>query len=258
MRTTFSIFSDAVFSAFTTFLLSLVILNYYVDRPYSLVFATCFGLIISIIVYKRLSEKTRVAKLNKKERLAVSNMVSALNLYTKAEQNQLFLRALENANYTAEKRNGGLYLSEYSVAIFPCFGFNAVDKTAVVKAFNYINKSYTAYILAGEFSKDILQFIERFDGKIKAIDGVKVYGFLNKQGCLPKTKIDLTEKDRPHINLTALFDRKKAKRFLLFGILFLFMSYLVPIKLYYVIFGCIFLIYSLICRFYGKTNTVPA
>ena len=254
MRTTLSIFSDTVFSAFTTFLLSLVILNYYIDRPFSLIFSICFGVLISIIAYKRLCEKNQAVKLNKKQRQEVFNTVSALNLYTLTEQINLFSHALNSANYTVTKRKNAIYLNQFSVAIFPCFGFKAVDKTTVVKVFNCIDKGDTAYIWAGDFSKDILDFISRFDGRIKGVDGIKAYDFLSKHGCLPHTKIDITKKPNKKFNISIFLDRKKAKRFLLFGVLFVLMSYFVPIKLYYIIFGCVFLIFSLLCRFYGKTE----
>ena len=48
---------------------------------------------------------------------------------------------------------------------------------------------------------------------------------------------------------------ENAKKFFIFGATFCAMSFFVPIKLYYTIFGCLMLITSVVLTFFGKKTT---
>ena len=81
------------------------------------------------------------------------------------------------------------------------------------------------------------------------------YNFLKEKNALPQTNVDFSDK-KLHLPCAVnnFFQRKNAKRFLSFGAMLLLFSFIVPIKIYYILFGCAFLTFSLVCRLFGKTN----
>ena len=132
------------------------------------------------------------------------------------------------------------------------FSFDNVTKSDVVKIFNQLKSGQSAYILCQDLPSATRDFILKFNGKINAVDKVKVYEFLIETNSLPQTKVGTEEflKQKPRAKLNLLQKNKYAK-YLLFGLSFLLMSFLVPIKLYYIIIGCLFLILSILSKLFG-------
>ncbi|MBQ9734995.1 MAG: hypothetical protein IJV95_03950 [Clostridia bacterium] len=243
---------DTLFTTFIFFLLSFIILNYYIERQFAIAFSLILSVPVAMIVFKRLTTNVNKKRIKKDKLSAVERTANALGFYTTTERNELFLRAVTRAGYTAVRKRGGIFIDGKNSALFIRFGFNDVDKTDVVKIFNSIKSTEKAYILSKDFSQEILDFISRFDGRIIAVDGEKVYDFLKSQDCLPKDKLPFsTNKITKERLRLAFLDAKKAKRYFTFGLLFLLTSSFVPIKLYYVVFGCIFLIFALILKLFG-------
>ncbi len=243
---------DTIFTTFIFFLLTFILLYYFIERRFAIAFSLILSVPISMIIFKRLNVKSGKNKIKKQKLVAVENTCTALGFYTTTERNELFAKAVTRLGYAVTRKRGGIFIDGKNSALFIRFGFNAVDKTDVVKIFNSIKSTEKAYILAPNFSQDILNFIARFGSRIIAVDGEKVYDFLNKTNCLPKEKLPPTSNKLTKENFRIAFlDAKKAKRYFTFGLLFLLMSYFVPIKIYYVIFGCIFLIFALVLKLFG-------
>lgn len=255
MKASIAFIFDVCFSAFVSFILSFVLLNYFVKKPFSVIFSVCLALLITLIVAKKLSSEYAQTRLKKAERQTLEIMTAQLSLYTQTEINDLFEKAINKAGYDTERKKGVIFIKNENCAVFIRFGFDGVTKTDVVKAFNSINRTEKVYIFAPSFSAEIQSFISRFNGEVIAVDKIKTYKFLNEYESLPKQKYPFSVK-KPFSNgvIKTLFGRKKAKSYLAFGIIFLFMSYFVPLKLYYVICGCVFLLFSLLSRLFGKTE----
>ena len=84
---------------------------------------------------------------------------------------------------------------------------------------------------------------------------VKIYAFLKENNSLPPEKYEFSDKKLKGLTLLkTLLEKKKAKRFFAFGFIFLAFSYFVPIKVYYVVFGCAFLIFALFLTIFGQTE----
>lgn len=58
-----------------------------------------------------------------------------------------------------------------------------------------------------------------------------------------------------------VFTRRRAPKYFLFGLTFLLFSFLVPYKLYYILFGTLLTVFSVICLFFavpsGNTEANP-
>ena len=186
-------------------------------------------------------------------------MSTQLNLYSETEQCAIFENALKKDNYVVEKKKGALNIKNKNSVIFPKFSFDSITKTDIVKIFNCITLNQTAYVLSENFSSEIKDFASRFDGRIKTICADEVYLYLKEKDCLPKDKFVFAEKSRLNLSvLKNILQKKKAKNLLWFGLIFLFSSYFVPIKTYYVICGAIFLFLALISRLYGKETPLQS
>ena len=250
-----SYFGDLITVSFISFALSLVAFNYFLTREQSIVFslAVCF---IFTLIFARLLYKKRIKKNNKiLDSEHYSSIMLQLNYQTKTKNNELFHKALLATNEDAVQKKGGTFLPSKKTLVVTMFGFDEVKKSDLIKAFNLITKDEIVEVYAENFSAPVLDFASRFNGKIILNDGKNAYSLLQKAKVFPPISFSLNkQKTEPTFKMSNVFLKKRAKTFFGFGIAFLFLSYFVPLKLYYVICGAIMLILSVICIFFGKTQ----
>lgn len=248
---------DTLLSAVTAFILSFVLLNYFIGRPYSLIIAVCVALLFALLAFRLLYAK--VGKKNDKDGRAreCKAVLNQLCFDTKARVLSRFERAIKKSGLKSERKKGGLYVPERNLLIIPVFSFDGVNKTDIVKAFNAINSKEKAVIMSSGFSVETEAFAERFDGRIILMGGKKVFELLEKTDELPEIKCGFLSAEPKKASLKALFTKKRARSFFAFGILFLLMSFFSPIKLYYVICGCAMLIFAVLSVLFGKPEKTP-
>ena len=247
---------DSMFSAFLSFIACFLVLNFYIDKPYSIIFSVIISIPILIIAYQKITKNRKASLLNKQTQKNIENTACSLCFLEKNQLVSLFEKALTSQGYGVEVKNNGLYLQKQKSVIFPIFSFDGITKTDVVRVFNCIKKGETAYILGKEISNEVAQFIQRFDNRVVFIGQEKVYTFLKKCDSLPKEKLPIkTKKFDIKEFILPFITRSNSKKFLLFGTLFIIMSYFAPIKLYYVIIGCAFILLSLILRLFLPNKT---
>ncbi len=256
MHIAFFTILDSAFTAFLSFITSFLILNFYVERPYSIIFGACISIPIFLIALDKMKKSSAEKSLDKEKLKAVNGMCNSLCLLENYRKLELFERAINRRGLKTLKKKGGIFIEERLSAVFVIFSFDGITKTDVVRVFNSISSKDKAYIFGQSASKELLDFIDRFDGRIEFIDGEKTYDFLCENNCLPKEAP--IKKSKPKVALSffsKLFIRKNSKRFLTFGFLFLFMSAFVIIRFYYICCACLFFTLSLFCRLFGKEET---
>ena len=253
MRTILSIFLDTLFYTFITFLLCLILLCSFFPLKYSLVFSLVFAILIMLISIKSLTKKNSNLKLKNKDERKMEQLCYSLCIMKEKEKYDFLFNLLNSVGVFAEKKYGGAFIKKANSVIYIFYDFAPLTKSQIVKVFNLLPKTINAFILSNDFDKDVMEFANRFDGRIKLFDQNDAYLFLKENQSLPQVKNILTEK-KP-LTLSAFKDilqKKKAKTLLGFGLTFLVMSYFVSIKIYYLICGCVFLFLALLCRLYGK------
>lgn len=245
---------DGIFLGAVTLILSLVILDFLIPRPFSLIFSLClcFFTLVTFIYYK--NKKYSGNLISKKENAKQNAFIEQFNLMPPKKRLSVIEKAIMKNNIQIEHKNGGLYLKDKGVLILVKFGFEQTLKVDVVRAFNLLTKNERAYIISDFFSLDVIDFASRFNERIILVNGNKLYAYLKDCDALPPYTPPILAKEKKKVSLSAILDKKKARSFFAFGIIFLITSYFVPIKLYYVIFGCVFLVFSLILRFFGKNK----
>ena len=180
-------------------------------------------------------------------------MVYSLCLLDRHKLLETFEHAINSLGIMTIKRKFGIFIEQKNCAVFPIFNFDGITKTDVVKVYNAISKNQKAYILGDDISNDVKLFMQRFSDKIEFVGGEKVYDFLEKNNALPPKTLLLNQGRENKLSFfKKLIKRKHANKFFIFGITLILSSWFVPIKMYYVICGCAFLMLSLICRLYGQ------
>ena len=245
---------DTAFSLILSFVISFVLINSFVPKPYSYVFALMiaglFTLMAFKILYLRKNNRQNKAKKDKE----YQNVMTQFAFMSKNDTCAFFKQTLEKCGYKIEKRRSSLRIKDKNVLLVFNFGFDAVSKTDVVKAYNLKTLKDKVYILAETYSPEVKAFANRFENLFLS-QGNEIFDFLKKNDCLPQTKYAFKENKFDKIEaLKSLLNKKNYKRFALFGIIFLIMSYFVPMKIYYIVVGGIFCTFSLICLLFGKTK----
>jgi hypothetical protein len=194
-------------------------------------------------------KKTSLKRLDQK---MYDDAVTQLNLMNKAELITFFEKIFAKKGYKLERKHGGIFLSDKNCYIFFKFGFEFVTKADIVRVFNAKGKSSNAYLIAENFSEEVTNFALRFDN-LTVVNAKTIYEYLKEQDSLPENKYQLNKPSIKRLQaLKSLIDRKKAKNFALYGILFLFMSFFVVLKVYYLVCSAVFLIFSLVCLLFGE------
>ncbi len=251
------IISDTLFLTFVSFILSFVIFDYLSEKPYSLVFSACFSLLTALLFFKIFTSRAKKKNLAENRREKISSIFYRLCFETKEKNTLRFIRALQKRGFETERKKGGIYLKKEMVTVFIKFGFDSVNKTDVVKAFNNISENEKAVIVAENFTDEIKNFSRLFGNRIILIDGEKIFNLLDSTGELPpplEKKLPDSDGKSAKRKIGNFLSKKSAKKFLLFGTVFLLTSFLVPLKLYYVISGVVMLIFSAICLLFGKSS----
>lgn len=254
MKITLSFILDTAFYFIAGFFLFFIPLNFYLPRPAAYVLSATFAIIFTLFTIK-LSLNKRNKKFSSAEKEKnYSAIMTTLNLADEKYLSDLFNAAFREEGYVTEKKHGGIFIAEKNKTVFMRFGFDGVTKTDVVKCFNKIPKPQKAEIYSEKFSDEVKDFAARFGGKIILTDGKAAFDLLEKHSLLPKAGFTLQNEDKkPAVDFSLLLNKKRAKSYLAFGLLFVFLSYFAPIKGYYLTFGALFLIFSLVLKLFGKT-----
>ncbi len=237
MKSPLAVISDCIFCFFIEFILSLMFFDVILYRPYSIIFAISLSIVLSIITVKTCIKNVNDVKIKKSEKKEYENAMIQLNFMSLKEQSDFFDNALK-------KQENEIF--------FPIFSFDNVNKGDIIKAFNKSKNGETVIVFSEKFKDEIKNFAKMFNKKIVLKDGEETFKLLKEANSLPKNKIEVFKEIKKHEVLKLFPQKKKARKFLAFGILFFVLSYFVPIKTYYVACGTVFLILALLLRMFGK------
>lgn len=250
-----SVATDTLFLAFTAFFISLVIFNYFTPYPLNIVFSGTVALFSALLGVKFLLARRGKKIFSARENAEYADFVTKVNFMREAEIIALSEKAAKKNGVIAEKKKDRLYIPERGLNVFFKFGFEELKKADVVRFFNAVNREEKTIIVTESFSGEIAAFAERFGEKITLSDGKEFYSRLKEADCLPREECEIPlTAPKKRYSANNLINKKRAKNYLVFGLLFLGMSYFSPIKLYYVICGSIMLLLSIIVRLFGRDD----
>lgn len=246
---------DATFYCFALFILSFTALNYFLPRKYSFCYALLVSALCLILVCAVKRDRNEKQLKKKEEENKKNSSLCSLCLIPKPQVTSLFMKAFSKKGYETEKNGYSIFLPNRKLRVFFCFSFDGMNKADVVRAYNRINKSERAVIFTNEISEDVKKFCLRFDGKVNVIGKDETYDLLNETDCLPKKTVDCIEPETETKKRKFFFDKKRGKKYFLFGALFLLLSFIAPLKIYYTVCGFLFMTLAVISRAFGKTDS---
>ena len=251
-----ALFLDCVFLFLASFIGSLCIFYYFTPYPYCLVYAFCVGCILAISATKFLTNKQAKKHVKAKEKKLYFDTLIRLNLMRADKIKNLFIKTFSSLDEQIIKRKDGFYLPQSKKLYVIKFGFDKVSKADIVRAFNQLRKDETAVFLAETFSQEITAFANRFNKRVSLLDGIEIFNTLKNKGILPTQDYTPYYTEKKKITFSGgILKRKNAKKFLLFGVAFCFMSFIVPYKTYYIICGALMMLFAIMLKLFGKQET---
>lgn len=242
-------FIDAVFSAFLICFFAYILFNYFFSRNIAIVFSVCSFSLSLIFFFARFQRKNQEL-LSKKTTLKDTNNLSFWLSTTKKEAvlNKT-LNAILSNGYNAKIKNNGIYLTEKKQYIFLILPPDGLKKYHLVRAYNLLQESETAILIDQVENTELFSYAKNFDGKINIENVGFLLPYLGKD--FISTLKDVSSQTKDPI-FKDFFSKKRAKNFFVFGVVFLCLSFISPIKLYYIVSGGIFIFFFCLCKIFGK------
>lgn len=252
--TVFNIAFDTIFSFLSAFMTFFIIFNYFTDKTPAIILSITLSLTFSIFAFKIiLSSKTKKLKKQTLDFKAKEH-IRQFMFFSDSELISFFKKVYLSLGIETHKRKNALIIPDENKAVFFYFGFEEPTKTDVIKAYNLITEKESAELFCPIFSKELKQFAERFDGRITIKGESDIYALLKKANVFPEIRFPLKKKSGIKEILSRIFCKSRSKSFFLFGTAFMFMSFFVKFKAYYVFFAGALLISGILCKLFGKEN----
>ena len=265
MRSNFAKVLDSIILALVFSVLIYAWMRFYTkNTSMSIVVGICSGLLImavlNIIFYNR-EQKLNINKTTKSnaEKLSLNLLCS-----TQSEINTFFAKILDSLgkikksrNYLEIKENSAqnnLHSTMHSTLIFPEFNkenFTLEDLFRIIKTATNL-KIAEIKIFAPTVDETAKTFAKQINNL--KIDFVDKYSLYNNYiaGKFENALIEKIDISKPKINYVGLLryavNQKRARHYLLFGLLILLMSFLVPFKIYYLVLGSLLCLIALIVK----------
>ena len=252
MKNYLPIISDTVFCSLAVNIVLRFVFSLFLNSTLSLILSVTISLILGLMFFKIFKKKSGKNNLKKEEERQLKETLIRLSFMKKSNQLKLFERAFNKLNVKTEIINGRIRLPQFGAVIFLRFDFDCIKKSEFIKFCNLLNGDEIGVIFSADFSSEIKEFSLNFDGKIKLFSGREVYNLLKKASTLPEHEVYFFKEREKKWDFSLLFNKKRAKNYFFFGVIFMLYSFIVPIKIYYVIVGSLFLIFSLTVKLFGR------
>ena len=205
---------------------------------------TCGYAVFTIIK----NDKKEGVYYEKEYKKALSNHLAFLD---ENEVLELFYKYYSSIYNDAKIDNKKITIPKIKTCIFPIFTIEKITTKEVINAYKQTKKGYKTKILFSTSTSEVLLLSSSLKIRIELHDINSVYSALKSQELLPKLEILGKQKIKLKPIIKNLFKKQKAGKFLLFGVLTLLFSTITFFSLYYVIFGAVLIIISIILKFFA-------
>lgn len=264
MRSKLSIILDATVLFLALWLLLFAWIKFYSKNAVlSAIFgATLSGLVVFLVFFLmfKKSEKTKLSGIEKR---AVENLALNLNFTPETSVLEYFAACL-STEYKIDKiiqnsiiltpnsSQNDMHSTVHSILFVPFYKNTKLLLSHFSTIFKIAHslKISEIIICADEIEDGVKSFAKQINSsKITFINTAEFFNKYAKNKPLPKAIIDI---DKPKLNRTELisyaFSPARARHYLLFGLLILATSFLVPFKIYYLIWGSLMCVIALIIK----------
>lgn len=246
--------NDTIFVFFSATLFILVALRFFsVGLAPSIVLALTCGGSFSAIFYISRRKKYALYNLGKAEEEDMNQRIAQLCLSSPDELKEYFAKLFEKMDLDAEVRDYGFYLPNRNLAVAFGFSFLETQERYIIELYKRVGRGENLLVFGNNFSNELYSLFNRFGGRISLCCGAKLYAIMKKYDCFPEIKQKL-ELKKPRFSelLKLCFDKRRAPTFLLYGAMLMLFSLFVFYPVYYLTVGGLFVIYAIICKFFGR------
>jgi len=244
-----ALISDIIFAFFAAFLCTLFLFRYLGIRLWGAVFlAAICGALTAAATAAFLQSKRKTVFLKRSDEARKEKLLFHLACLSDEEVTRFFFSRLQTEEENV-KRFGKLRL--YTEAHFYQirFGFTPVNADEVA-AFSRLKTNKEKVLLCSKIEDQAYALAQRLQMRI--MTGNEVYAYLKDNDGLPEKYVgDENAEIKRKRRFELWFSRKNAKPFLVAAALTLFSALISPFPYYYILFGSLFLIASILIRIFG-------
>ncbi len=252
-----SIFSNLFFFFFIAFFIIYYYLRYNVfNFALSLTFSsiisailTCVFLVFSIIQ----NNKKLTTTFDKNQ---VENLKTQICFYDNDNIANLICSFLDAKNIAYKKLKDKIYLEEQNSFIVWLYKQEKLISTDIIDIIKKCKGEQKIILFCNEISVESLSLIKKCNLPIKAIEIYEFYSLLKKYSLLPEITIKSDAKKHLKDKLKSVFNKKKAKPFIISGIVIMLSSSLLYNPTLYIVIGSILMIIGSYLYFFAKDDTV--
>ncbi|MCQ2399499.1 MAG: hypothetical protein MJ072_03215 [Clostridia bacterium] len=239
-----SLISDVAFTVICAFFVGAVISSYFFKMPVNLILSVLFSFAVGTGAFFILKKRAGKRFLSRQEEKFKEKVLDQLCFMTEDECENVVKNAYLLIGDKVNKTGKG-YVVNGDKRIFTLFSFGEITPADVATVYSKKKENETAYVFARNFSPATLSFTAKLDG-VKTFNGDETFLILKSANYYPEIKIVLNEKKLTVKGaIKDFFLKTNAKGFFFTGLTLLFLSFLTPFKLYYVIFGTVFICFSI-------------
>ncbi len=243
-------FSDIIFTFFLSSLFTLCVFRYLrLSLSSALILSVVCGLLAAGAVGALLQSKRKTLFLKKSDEREKERLLTHLSLISDEEKTKYFQKAFSKLGASV-RRSGALRLFSDDAFYFLRFHFAPVTADEVANAARW-KTAKTKRLLCSEIEENAASLCKQLG--IELWTGEKIYAALKENGALP-TEYRGKENAQTKGNRKAWirFPKRNAKAFSSGGALLLVSSLFTPFPYYYLVFGSLLLLSSIIIRIFGS------
>ncbi len=209
----------------------------------SVIFSSTATFLFALISEKLLDKKD-VKIRDKKE---FETFINSLYFAERKNIKKLIKAYYEKKNFSVTDKKDYLSIDNESVAVFFEFKPEKIKESAIINAYKKTPKGYKTVFISNGYDLSIKDFFINFD-RVTLYNGKDFYLALKEENLLDVSINE--EKRKLKIPFKQILRRENSKKFLLWGAVLLVFSTLAFYKWLYLTIGTIFLILSLVTRFF--------
>ena len=239
---------DSIFISFTLFLIVFSIIQFIVgDFALTLIFSILVTLSIIFVTRYLKGKKKLKTDLNTKTKLEIENYYLNFSLYSLQKQLKTILEFIPKEK-SAEIKNNHIEYQNTVVIILNSLEEISKDEL-IYEIKNFLHRKLNIICLGYAFKKEAIELGKSINENITFLDKYDFYKLCINNNIKIENKIKIKQ-EKIKIKDIALnfFNKKHAKGFFFSGFILIFTSFIIPFRNYYLFFGIILLIFSLICR----------
>jgi hypothetical protein len=217
------------------------------------VLSVIISILLALAVFMRLKNKRLKEVLSKKESAHRKKIIGQLCFLTKTKQAEEFYKAFLLLEKNPVKLPRGVSVND-EYCVYPLFTFNPLSPQDIADIKRKDKCLLPITIYADDFDDKTLDFAKSLGITLK--NATDAYLLFKSANYYPKIEIEFCDQPK---NARAIFTNflsvRHSRSFATSGLSLLFLSFLTPFKIYYVVFGCFLIIFAILSKFYGKKNT---